>query len=44
MDRVQLELVEVDVPNRPMRARRFIDARGMPASGPPAPPAFTGRY
>ena len=44
MERVSVEIVEADVPTRRLRARRFIDARGTPASGPPAAPAFTGRY
>ena len=44
MERVMVEIVEVDVPNRRFRARRFIDARGTPASGPPAAPTFSGRY
>ncbi len=44
MDLVMVEIVEVNVPNRRFRARRFIDARGRPADGPPPAPAFTGRY
>lgn len=44
MEHVMLEVVAANAPSRRLRARRFLDARGAPAHGPPAAPAFTGRY
>lgn len=44
MASVMVEIVEANAPNRRLRARRFIDAQGTPLDGPPAAPAFTGRY